>query len=175
MFGRELGALLVLGVVSIHAMGPTINYDEKFDQEVQQGIVKDVQMDSRQRLEGLHLVSLVFQEKTTRTPDGKEIKKNQPVSRVERGSRVVYINRLINETGQNKRDIVVKNPMPNGTEYVAGSAICDAGCTISYSSDGGRSFTTQEEAGVHYTDLEFYFKEVPANKELRMGFRAIVK
>jgi len=174
MLRSVFGGVVLLGV-TVHAMGPTINYDEKFDQEARQIIQKNLQGDLKQRLAGLRLLSLPFQEKVTRTADGKEVKKNEPVHRVERGSRVVYINRLINEAREKKENIVVKNPIPKGTEYVVGSAICDTGCTIGYSTDGGATFSPKEQAGAHYTDLEFYFKEVPPRKEMRMGFRAIVK
>jgi len=69
--------------------------------------------------------------------------------------------------------IVVKNPIPNGTEYVKGSAICQGICTISYSTDGGRTLVKKEDSGVNF--IEFYFKNIPAQKEFRMGFRAVVK
>jgi hypothetical protein len=152
--------LLVLISSGLLAMGHTINYDDKFNEEEQQ----EINSNSIDTLSDINLESFVFQEK-----NGKNI----PVKKVKRNSKVVYINRVINSSSSLKRDIVVKNPIPNGTEYVKGSAICQGICTISYSTDGGKTLVQKEDSGVNF--IEFYFKNIPAQKEFRMGFRAVVK
>lgn len=68
---------------------------------------------------------------------------------------------------------MVKNSVPEGTEYVKDSAICDKGCTISYSMDGGETFESSDN-GKQYNYIEFHFSKINPKKEVRMGFRAIV-
>ncbi len=173
MLRRVFGMALLLSM-TLEAMGPSINYDDKFDQEAQASIKKEVKEDLSQRLSMLTLKSLILQEKYV-NQNGKSIKKNIPVKKVSKGSKVVYINRLINNDSRAKIDIVVKNPIPLGTSYIIGSATCNGGCIISFSSDGGATFSTEEEEGQNYTDLEFHFKKIASKKEMRMGFGAIIK
>ena len=152
--------LFTLGI--LHAMGDNINYDDKFDQEEN----REVNRGLDNRLDNITLKSFVFQEK-----NGKNI----PIKNVKVGAKVVYINKVTNSNSEARRDIVVKNPIPRGTKYVIGSAICNGSCTISYSSNGGDSLTTNESRGDIYNYIEFHFREIPAYKEFRMGFRAIVE
>ena len=157
---KNILVLLVLVSSGLLAMGHTVNYDDKFNEEEQQ----EINSNSIDILSNINLESFVFQEK-----NGKNI----PVKRVKRNSKVVYINRIMNSNSSPKRDIVVKNPIPSGTEYVNGSAICQGICTISYSTDGGETLVQKEDSGINF--IEFHFKTIPAQKEFRMGFRAIVK
>lgn len=80
---------------------------------------------------------------------------------------------LNNDSSNIKRDIILKNPIPKGTEYVRGSAICNNGCTISYSSSSGDALSSSEDGIINY--IEYYFKSMNVGKEYRMGFRAVVK
>jgi uncharacterized repeat protein (TIGR01451 family) len=159
--------LIVSVMVSSYllGMGNTINYDNQFntqeEREVDANAINTTNILSRLKLE-----TFAFQEKNGR---------NVPVKRVKRGSKVVYINRVTNLDGTPKKNIVVKNPIPRGTKYIVGSAKCENGCTISFSTDGGRTFVEQEREGEDYNYIEFYFKEIPPFKKLRMGFRTIVK
>jgi len=155
--------LLILSFsMGLWSMGHTINYDDKFNEEETQEVDSNAVEDTS--LENIELKTFTFIEK-----NGKNI----PVKKVKRNSKVVYINRLINTNSTPRRDIIVKNPIPEGTEYVKGSAICQGVCTISYSNDGGETLTKDDNGKVNY--IEFYFKTIPSYKELRMGFRAIVK
>jgi len=99
--------------------------------------------------------------------------KNRRVRYVLKNSPVIYINRLINRSSIEKRGIIVKNPIPKGSEYIKGSATCGSGCKIFYSNDNGETLLGHEEGRVNY--IEFYFDTIPPNREVRMGFRAIVK
>jgi uncharacterized repeat protein (TIGR01451 family) len=170
MFKYVLG-LVMVSSLTLLAMGPTVNYDEQFDREEQVSISEDI----NQRLSGLKLSSLVFQEQVIHNSKGESIKKKIPVTTVLKGSKVVYINRLINRSSEEKKDIVVKNPIPSGAEYVVGSATCNGGCSIYFSTDGGVTFSKEEQSGKIYTNLEFYFSKIEAQQERRMGFRAIIK
>lgn len=163
-----------LAMVSMmaYASMPTVNYDEQFDTAEIENINEHI-VDNA--LTGLKLESLTFQEQMLKTAEGTTVKKNIAVKKVKAGDKVVYINRLTNETGEIKHNIVVKNPMPSGTTYIHGSAICGQGCTISYSSNQGITLDTQEDSAQHYDYIEFHFYQIPANQEVRMGFRATIE
>jgi len=156
--------------MGLWSMGHTINYDDKFNEEERQEVnsnamQEDVIVEKKEAsIENIELETSAFIEK-----NGKNIS----VKKVKRNSKVVYINRVINSNSNPRKDIVVKNPIPEGTEYIKGSAICQGSCIISYSNDGGETLTKNDNGNVNY--IEFYFKTIPSYKELRMGFRAVVK
>jgi len=156
--------------MGLWSMGHTINYDDKFNeeetQEVNSNAVEETSVENKEEasVDDIELKTFVFIEK-----NGKNI----PVKKVKRNSKVVYINKVINSNSSSKRDIVVKNPIPSGTEYIKGSAICQGSCSISYSSDGGDTLIQKDDGKINY--IEFHFKTIPSYKEFRMGFRAIVK
>jgi uncharacterized repeat protein (TIGR01451 family) len=168
--------MLLSGV--LYAMGGnTPNYDERYDSEVASVVGEDVhamRATKARTLSSLELKSYSFQEKLIVGRDGKKNKKNMPVKQVKRGSAVVYINRILNKSNETKTEIVVKNPIPEGTVYVKDSAICDKGCAISYSTDGGATLETSDD-GKRYNYIEFHFSNIYPKKEVRMGFRAIVE
>jgi len=148
--------------MGLWSMGHTINYDDKFNEEETQEVNSNAVEENT--VNNIELKTFAFMEK-----NGKNI----PVKKVKRNSKVVYINKVINSNSSSKRDIVVKNPIPSGTEYIKGSAICQGSCTISYSSDGGETLIQKDNGKINY--IEFHFKTIPSYKEFRMGFRAIVK
>ncbi len=183
---REIFLIGSVSTTMLCAMGgPVPNYDEKFNEHinnrinerikenlsskeniVEEEIVEEVipKENYSSDISNIRLKSLVFQ----------EIKgKNVPVKEVKRGTKVVYINVVVNDSSKTKRDIVIKNPIPMGTEYVLGSATCNNGCIISYSNDGGLNLSSSEQGNVSF--IEYYFKSMMAGKEYRMGFRAMVK
>ncbi|NOZ90552.1 MAG: hypothetical protein GXO60_04610 [Epsilonproteobacteria bacterium] len=160
---KNIVVVSVLVSSYLFAMGSSINYDEQFNQVEQQEVNSN---SIENELFGLRLDSFVFLEKNG---------KNVPVKKVKRGTKVVYINRVQNNNNTPKRNIIIKNPIPEGTEYVIGSAICQDGCTISYSTDGGRTLMQQQSNNMIYNYIEFYFPVIAPHKEIRMGFRAIVE
>lgn len=188
---REIFLIGSVSTTVLFAMGgPVPNYDEKFNESINQKIkevmpiieettpsveetippiteevvpiVKAEQHSSD--LTDIRLKSLVFQELNH---------KNIPVTEVKSGSKVVYINIAINESSDIKKDVVIKNPIPMGTGYVRGSATCDNRCTIFYSSSFGEDLSLDEDDSVNY--IEYYFKRMDVGKEYRMGFRVVVK
>jgi hypothetical protein len=159
---------------------PPPNYDNSYDEEIEEAVsadIESIQAESRAKkqanLSSLNIKSLSFQEKIITGKDGQKIRKNIPVTQVIRNTKVVYINRLKNRAKEIKTNIVVKNPIPKGAEYIKGSAICEKGCTISYSTDKGKTINSFDRDGVSY--IEFHFSNIYPEKEVRMGFRAIIK
>ena len=180
MFKRGLITILLLSGV-VYSMGnPPPNYDNSYDEEIAEAVSADIESIQKElrakreaQLASLSIKSFSFQEKIVTTADGKKIKKSIPVEQVARGTKVVYINRLKNIDEETRTNIIIKNPIPKGTKYIKGSAICGQECTISYSTDGGKTLNSSDENGVSY--IEFYFSNIYPHKEVRMGFRAIVK
>ncbi len=180
MFKRGLIAVLLLSGVAYSMGNPPPNYDNRYDEEIEEAVsadIESIQADLRAKkkaqLSSLKLNSFTFQEKLITKKNGTKIKKNIPIKEVIKNSEVIYINTLRNIDGEEKIDIVVKNPIPEGTEYVKGSATCEKGCEISYSTDGGQTLNNSDRNKVSY--IEFYFKKIHPKREVRMGFRAIVK
>ena len=178
---REIFLIGSVSATMLCAMGgPVPNYDERFNENINERIKENIATSSpiveeiieppvkvekvSNDISNLRIKSLVFQ----------EIKgKNTPVKEVKSGGKVVYINIVFNDSSKTKRDIIIKNPIPVGTEYVLGSATCNNGCTISYSNDGGLNLSSNEQDNVSY--IEYYFKRMNAGQEYRMGFRARVR
>jgi len=180
--------MLIRGVITVlllsgvlYSMGnPPPNYDNRYDEEIEEAVsadIESIQSELREKkeakLSSISIKTFSFQEKIITKKDGTKVRKNIPVKEVIRDSSVVYINKLINNDSEAQNNIVVKNPIPSGTEYVKGSATCAGGCTISYSSDGGETLSSSDNNRVSY--IEFHFSNLYPNKEIRMGFRAIVK
>lgn len=182
---------MTLFVISglLHGMGVDINYDEQIDSNERANI--NISVDeplvptstptpqpitpvSLNTLENIELKKLYFQQKIIKKRD-KKMKKFVEVKEVSVGSKVTYIIKLINRGNQVKKNIVVHNPMPDGTEYILGTASCLKSCTIRYSADGGQTFTENDKGGESYNYVEFIYSTLPQNKEFRMGFDAIVE
>jgi uncharacterized repeat protein (TIGR01451 family) len=173
---REIFLIGLVSTTVLFAMGgPVPNYDEKFNESINQRIKETMPIieevvpvvkveEHSSDTTNIRLKSLVFQEVNHR---------NIPVTEVKSGSKVVYINVAINDSSNIKKDIVIRNPIPRGTEYVRGSATCDNRCIISYSSSFGDALSLSEDDNVNY--IEYYFKRMDLGKEYRMGFRAVVK
>jgi uncharacterized repeat protein (TIGR01451 family) len=162
-------SLIVIILISwLNAMGDNINYDDRYNQE--ESIEVDRGTDNRVVVNSNSLENMKLETFTFKEQNGKNI----PVRYVKAGTKVVYINKVVNSNSQPRRDIVIRNPIPVGTKYVSGSAICNGNCVISYSSDGGTNLSSSEDGNtINY--IEFYFKDIPSYKEFRMGFRAIVE
>ena len=180
--------ILMLSSHLLFSMGnDNINYDEQFDRVdeslseagveadegtsveeletiVQSEPIPAPQLDKSEILSKLKLQTYAFQER-----NGKNI----PVRYVTINSPVIYLNRVINQDDTDKQNIIVKNPIPRGAEYVRGSATCGDGCRILYSNDNGETLLPYEEGRVNY--IEFVFDDIPAEGEVRMGFRAVIR
>ena len=182
---RELFLIGSISTSMLYAMGgPVPNYDDKFNENIKERIKENmatnpIEVEDREEevvevvktnphshdLSNIKLKSLTFQERGG---------KNVPVKKVKLGTNVVYIDIVENDSSDTKRDIIIKNPIPTGTEYMTGSATCNNDCVISYSDTiGGDTLSTEESDVVSY--IEYYFKSMEAGKEYRMGFRAKVK
>ena len=101
---------------------------------------------------------------------------------------MIFTNIFENICGKTASDIIVNNPIPNDTEYKAGSAF-GKDCSIVFSADGGKSFGTAENLKIkgadnkeytalprQYTHIRWSYKnQLAAGKSGEVGFRAVIK
>jgi uncharacterized repeat protein (TIGR01451 family) len=120
--------------------------------------------------------------------DGKKTLKLVPVAKAVPGTEVIYTTTFENIIKKPVGDIVINNPIPNASEYKAGSAF-GKDCDILFSVDGGKTFGRAEELTVkdadgktrpalakEYTNIRWtYKKQLAAGKSGEVGFRAAIK
>ncbi|HEY0665841.1 MAG TPA: hypothetical protein VGD24_07235, partial [Gallionella sp.] len=120
--------------------------------------------------------------------DGKKILKRTPVEKLIPGTEVIFTTTIQNIIDQPANDIIINKPVPNDTEYLAGSAF-GSDCEILFSADGGKTFAYADELTVkdrngkrrganprEYTNIRWYHKvPLAAGKSAEVGFRAVIK
>lgn len=88
---------------------------------------------------GVELKTEAFHEVETTRQDGSKAKELQPLVRAVPGQEVVYITTYRNTGNEPAAKVVLKNPVPQGLAYKAGSAQ-GAGARAEVSVDGGKQF-----------------------------------
>ena len=131
--------------------------------------------------------STSLQEVTKVTATGEKIKEWTKTEKVVPGTVVRYVNRLENSGATSATKLLVKNPIPNNMEYVAGSAVCQGSCSLFYSVDGGKSFNIPSELYVgegesrhlakasEYTDIQWVIDALAANAKSIVEYKARLK
>jgi len=131
--------------------------------------------------------STSLQEVTKVTPSGEKIKEWVKTEKVVPGTVVRYVNTLKNSGATTATKLLVKNPIPNNMEYVAGSASCQGMCSLSYSVDGGQTFNDPSELYVgvsenrhlakasEYTDIRWVIDSLAANSQSFVDYKARLK
>jgi uncharacterized repeat protein (TIGR01451 family) len=120
--------------------------------------------------------------------NGKKEMKRMPVTKAVPGTEIIFTNQFENVTAKAASDVVINNPIPESTEYKAGSAF-GADCDIQFSVDSGKKFGHAEELKIKdadgtehtalakdYTNIRWVNKsQLPAGKAGEVGFRVIIK
>ena len=120
--------------------------------------------------------------------DGKKTLKRTALDKAIPGTVVIYTDTFENTGNKPASNIVIDNPVPNDSEYVAGSAF-GKDCEILFSADGGKRFGHAEELKIkgadgkehtalakEYTHIRWTYKgQLAAGKSGEVGFRAAVK
>ncbi len=92
---------------------------------------------------------------------------------------LAYENTSTNSVGDpsSGNGIVIRDSIPSGIDYVAGSASSSAACTIRYSSDNGLTFDSVEPSPASLvTDLHFYLSDpIPGGATGTVTFQGIVE
>lgn len=114
---------------------------------------------------------------------GEKVTERIPAEKVLPGETVIYTNTYTNTGKEPATDIVINNPVPKHTNYVAGSAFGEA--EIYFSADNGATFAPPEEVTVigedgkprlakpgEYTNLRWnVLKELQPGESGEVGFR----
>jgi hypothetical protein len=121
--------------------------------------------------------------------DGKKSLQRTPVTKAVPGTDVIYTNTFENVSGKPvDKNFIINNPIPNDSEYLAGSAFGND-CEILFSVDGGKNFGHAEELKIkdadgreraalarEYTHIRWiYKKQLAPGKSGEVGFRATIK
>ena len=142
---------------------------------------------AEQLSKGILLTKSVFVEKMVWDNIRGNIRKMFPVVKVQKGATLVYLNKVINQSGKTTNKIVIDNPIPYGTTYIKGTSSCEGVCEMLYSIDGGTTFNQSEKLYVvygtkrrvpmasEYTNIKFIFSKLAPYEKVRMSFKAKVK
>jgi uncharacterized repeat protein (TIGR01451 family) len=136
----------------------------------------------------IQVTSIAQVEVETVGKDGKKLLKRMPPDMVIPGTEVIYTTTFKNMIKKPVGNIVIDNPVPNDSEYKAGSAF-GRDCDILFSVDGGKTFGHAEELTVkdadgkerpalarEYTHIRWTYKvQLAAGKSGEVGFRATIK
>ena len=120
--------------------------------------------------------------------DGKKTLKRSPVDKAIPGTEVIYTTTFENTINKAVGNISINNPIPDNTEYKAGSAF-GKDCEILFSVDGGKTFgyaealkTRGADGKEHpalpreYTHIRWNYKaQLPPGKSGEVGFRTVIK
>ena len=136
----------------------------------------------------IKLTSIAQTEVEVVAKGGKKTLKRTPAEKVVPGTEVIYTTTFENIIDKPAGHIVIDNPIPNDSEYKAGSAF-GKNCEILFSVDGGKTFGHAEELKIkgtdgksrnalpkEYTNIRWTYKgQLAARKSGEVGFRAIIK
>ncbi len=123
--------------------------------------------------------------------DDREVKKRVPAQTVEPGEVIIYIIRYANRGDQPATNVDVKNPVPDNTVYLSGSARGE-GANITFSADGGKTFekassvtyevrdssgkaVTRKAGPENYTHVRWVITRVGAGQSGELEYRVRVK
>lgn len=119
---------------------------------------------------------------------GRKEKKRETVKLAIPGTQVIYTTRFTNKGAKPAGNVVIDNPIPANTAFVAGSAF-GANTTITYSVNGGKSYDVPNKLRVptaagaeraaeprDYTHIRWrYTGELAPGKRGEVGFRVLIK
>lgn len=136
---------------------------------------------------GVSISSASFQEQVKVNEKGEKVKAWVKASKVVPGTTIRYVNTLNNNGKGTASKLVVNNPVPENMEYVANSASCQDGCSISYSVDGGKTFKEPMKLflGVgknrhlarasEYTNIRWVVSKLDAKMQSSVEYKARLK
>jgi uncharacterized repeat protein (TIGR01451 family) len=138
--------------------------------------------------EAIKVTSIAQVETEVVGKDGKKTLQRTPVEKAIPGTEVIYTTTFQNLIKKPVGDIVINDPVPNASEYKAGSAF-GKDCDMLFSVDGGKTYGHAEELTVkdadgkprpalakEYTNIRWiYKKQLAPGKSGEVGFRAAIK
>lgn len=130
-------------------------------------------------------ISIKAQKEVTVTVKGKQVKKKIAAKGFLPGEEIIYTLSYVNSGTEPATDVLITDPIPEGTSYLPGSA-SEVG-DLTFSIDKGKTFKkptllTYEIKGVkkvaspeEYTDIRWTLPSVPPDTKGSVSFRVKVK
>ena len=136
----------------------------------------------------IKVTSIAQMEVEVTDKNGKKVLKRTAVDKAVPGDTVIFTTTFKNIIDKPAANIVINNPIPTDTTYIAGSAF-GKDCEIMFSADGGKTYAHAEELKIRnangqqrlalpreYTDIRWNHKvSLAAGKSAEVGFRAVIK
>lgn len=136
-------------------------------------------------------VNMTAEKEISVVQNGKTVVKRVAADTVESGQTLFYTLTVTNRGDEKAANVVLNNPVPEGTAYVADSAYGE-GTRIVFSADGGQSYDLPDRLTVPvknadgsmekriaapeaYTHIRWTVAEVLPGKSLKLGYQAVVK
>lgn len=136
-------------------------------------------------------VAMTAEKEISIVENGKTVVKQVTADTVESGQTIYYTLVVTNSGDEKATNVMLNNPVPEGTTYVANSAY-GKGTKIGFSVDGGTIFDIPSRLKVEverdngaiekqlagpdrYTHIRWAISEVPAGKSLTLGYQVNVK
>jgi uncharacterized repeat protein (TIGR01451 family) len=136
-------------------------------------------------------VSITAEKEISVVENGQTVVKRIPADTVASEETLFYTLTVANHGDEKVTNVVLKNPLPEGTAYVGDSAYGE-GSTILFSVDGGKNFHTppqltvtvkkadgssekQSAAADQYTHIRWTIADIAPGKSLKLGYEATVK
>jgi len=136
-------------------------------------------------------VSMIAEKEVAVVENGKTLIKRVAADTVESGQTLFYTLTVTNQGDEKATNVVLNNPLPEGTVYFTNSAYGE-GTRIVFSADGGQSYDVpvrltipvkKEDGSVEkrlakpeaYTHIRWTIAEVLPGKRLELGYRVVVK
>ncbi|MCB2148772.1 MAG: DUF11 domain-containing protein [Deltaproteobacteria bacterium] len=136
-------------------------------------------------------VAITAEKEISVVENGQTVVKRVAADTVESKQTIFYTLTVTNSGDEKATNVVLNNPLPDGTAYVGNSAFGE-GSTILFSVDGGKHYDTPARLTVtvkktdgstekqiadpgQYTDIRWTIAAVPTGKSLTLGYEATVK
>ena len=136
-------------------------------------------------------VAITAEKEISVVENGQTVVKRVAADTVESKQTIFYTLTVTNSGDEKATNVVLNNPLPDGTAYIGNSAFGE-GTTILFSVDGGKHFDTPSRLTVElkkadgsmekqtanadqYTDIRWTLAEVLPGKSLILGYQASVK
>ena len=136
-------------------------------------------------------VSMTAEKEVAIVENGQTVVKRVSADMVESGQTIFYTLTVNNNGDEKATNVMLNNPLPEGTVYVADSAYGE-GANILFSVDGGQVFDVPSRLTVtvskadgskekriagpeHYTHIRWVVGEILSGKAMTLGYQAKVK
>lgn len=119
-------------------------------------------------------IQMLAEREITVIEDGEAVIKRVPTLEIESGAKLIFTLRIVNDGDEPAFNVVVDNPIPEDTLYVADSA-GGAGTRIQFSIDNGESYAGADELTFEFTKFNGEKETRKARPEMYTDVRWVVE